>query len=369
MSKRVTLEIDLGRLRGNFCRIAHRVAPCQVMAVLKANAYGLGVRPIAEALVAAGAARIGVAELHEAMELKEIGVPVQILGGVLHDEIPEAVRNNIILPLTDLDTAERISQEAAAQNRTAACHFLIDTGMGRLGIVVERAVETILEAKEFANLKLEGIYTHFPHAYTGGIDYSRSQVDQFRDLLSALEEKGVSFDLIHTANSDAVNNLPEAFDSPFNLIRTGLNLYGVFDAEGERSVDVLPVLTLKARLTAVRQLKAGTTLGYGRTFTLAHDTRIGTIAAGYADGLPLALSNCGSVLIDGVRCPILGRVSMDYTTIDLSHVPGAQVGDDVLCLGGNGSAAIRVEDWARLKGTHSYDIICSIGSRVERLSR
>jgi alanine racemase len=369
MSKRVTLEIDLERLRGNFREIADRVAPCQVMAVLKANAYGLGVRPIAEALVGAGAARIGVAELHEAMELQDIGVPVQILGGILPDEIPEAVAHDIILPITDLETAKRISRNSAVQNKTAKCHSLIDTGMGRLGIVTEQALETILEAKKLPNLMLEGIYTHFPQAYTAGIDYSRSQIDQFRNLLSALKEKGVSFNLIHTANSDAVNNLPEALTPPFNLVRTGLNLYGVFDTEGERSVEVEPVLTLKARLTAVRQLRAGTTLGYERTFTLARDTRVGTIAAGYADGLPLALSNCGSILVDGVRCPILGRVSMDYTTIDLSHAPNATVGDTVLCLGGEGSKAIRVEDWARLKGTHSYDIICSIGSRVERVCR
>jgi alanine racemase len=149
-------------------------------------------------------------------------------------------------------------------------------------------------------------------------------------------------------------------------VRTGINLHGSFDTAGRRTLHVMPVLTLKTRLTAIRTLPAGTGIGYGHTYRLHHATRVGTVSAGYADGLPLALSNRGYLLIHGVPCPVIGRLSMDYTTVSLESVPEAQVGDEVVCLGGTGIHALTVEDWAALKNTHPYEIICSFGNRVQR---
>jgi alanine racemase len=363
---RVWVEISLPTLRRNFAKIAEKVAPCGVIAVLKANAYGLGVSAIAEALCHEGASAFAVAELNEALALRRFGLPVQILGSVLPEEIPDSVANDVILPVTDLDTARAISREAVRQQRTAACEFLVDTGMGRLGVPVDEAESVICESARLPSLVCQGIYSHFPMAYRSGCDYTTGQIRGFTRLLERLESLDLKFERRHIANSDAINNFPETYRPPFNAVRTGINLHGSFDPEGRRVLDVRPVLSLKTRLTSVRRLKAGTYIGYGCTYRLPGDMLVGTVSAGYADGLPLALSNRGHVLIRGRTCQVLGRVSMDYTTVSLEQVPDAQCGDDVVCIGGEGPNAIRVEDWAMLKGTHAYEIICSFGSRVER---
>ncbi|MBM4142279.1 MAG: alanine racemase [Lentisphaerae bacterium] len=364
--RRVRLEISVGTLKRNYLRIADAVNPCRVVAVLKANAYGLGVQGVAGALAEAGAPRFAVAELNEALALRSFGRPVQILGGVLADEIPEAVAAGIVLPVTDPETARLISAEAVRQERAAVCQFLVDTGMGRLGILAADAENVVADAVRLPGLQCEGIYTHFPMAYRSGSEFTQRQIEIFLDLLARLERRGIAFALRHMANSDAVNNFPRTYRPPFNAVRTGINLHGSFDMEGRRALDLRPVLTLKTRLTAVRRLPAGSTVGYGCTVRLPAETLVGTISAGYADGLPLAVSNRGHVLIRGRPCRILGRVSMDYTTVDLSGAPDARPGDEVVCLGGEGPDAVSVEDWARIKGTHPYEIICSFGSRVER---
>lgn len=363
---RVWVDIDLGVLRENYAKIAAAVAPCAVIGVLKANAYGLGVRKIADALKAAGCTAFVVAELNEALALQGCGVPVQILGGVLTDEIPPAVEAGVTLPVTDLPTAEHISAAAQALGRTAKCQFLVDTGMGRLGIPTAEAEKVIRDTMSLPGLECEGIYSHFPVAYQGGSEYTNRQIDMFLELLEALARDAIGFRWRHIANSDAVNNFPRAYRQPFNAVRTGINLHGSFDTEGRRALDLLPVLTLKTRLVAVRRLPAGTHIGYGCSYCLPREMLVGTVSAGYADGLPLALSNRGHVLVRGSVCQVLGRVSMDYTTVSLEQVPDAACGDEVICLGGSGPSAISVEDWAELKGTHPYDIICSFGSRVER---
>ena len=364
--RRVWLEIDLGLLTGNYRRIAAAVAPAQVMAVLKANAYGLGARPIAAALTGAGVARFGVAEPYEALALAGLGPPVQVLGAVLPEEIPVLVAADAVLPATDLPIARRIAEEGRRQGRRVRVHVKIDTGMGRLGLLPGDAVDAIRAMAGLSGLDLEGIYTHFPVAYRAGEAYTLRQIERFLALRETLAAAGLTFRLCHAANSDAINNFPRAAQPPFNLVRTGINLHGSFDTEGQRRLQLRPVLALKTRLTAVRTLPAGTAIGYGLTCRLARDTRVGTISAGYADGLPLALSNRGNVLVRGVPCPILGRLSMDYTTVSLDHAPDAAVGDEVTCLGGSGPNTITVEDWARAKGTNPYEIICSFGNRVER---
>ncbi len=363
---RVRLDIDLAILRKNYGNIARHVAPCSVMAVLKANAYGLGVRPVAEALVEAGAARLGVAEVNEGLELQDLDVPTQILGAVLPNEISAAVAAGLTLPVTDLAMARLISDAATAAKKQVKVHFLIDTGMGRLGIPVVQASHVIRACMSLEGLDFEGIYSHFPMAYSGKEPYTQNQLQAFVSLLEELHGDGITFAIRHMANSDAVNNVNAALTDPFNGVRTGINLYGAFDTLGQQVLDVGSVLTLSTSLASVRELPAGMSIGYGCTHTLSQETCVGTIPAGYADGLPLALSNSGHVLVRGRPCPVLGRVSMDYTTIDLSTVPDARVGEGVICLGTMGGETISVEDWARIKGTHSYDIICSIGNRVER---
>ncbi|MCL1888418.1 MAG: alanine racemase, partial [Kiritimatiellaeota bacterium] len=289
-----------------------------------------------------------------------------ILSAILPDEIGDMVRGNVVLPVTDLETARLINAAAWQLRRVATVHLKIDTGMGRLGILERDATDVIRDIARLPNLRIEGIFTHFPIAYEPGHPHTQGQVQKFLALLETLRASGISPTLVHAANSDAINNLPRAFQPPFNLVRAGLNLHGSFDPAGGRSLDLRPVLTLKTRLAAVRVLPAGHPVGYGLTYRVPRKTRVGTISAGYADGLPLALSNRGFVLVHGVSCPVLGRVSMDYTTINLENVPRAAVGDEVVCLGA-APGAPTLEDWAALKGTHPYDIICALGNRVARV--
>ena len=364
---RVRLEIDLDELRGNFKKIAASVAPCGVIAVLKANAYGLGATPVGRALKDSGAAGFGAAELNEALELAKFGLPVQLLGNILPGEIPAAVAAGIILPINDFETADAINREALRQKRIVQCDFLVDTGMGRLGIQLHEAAEVINKSVKLSNLDCRGIYSHFPVAYQPGGGYTKRQIQDFIELLNQLKTGGISFERVHIANSDAINNFKETCKSPFNLVRTGINLYGLFDEMGGRRLDLKSVISLKTRLASVRNLPAGACIGYGLTCKLVKATRVGTIAAGYADGLPLMLSNRGYVVVRGVLCPIIGRISMDYTTISLENVPDAACGDEVICLGGTPPAAVSVDNWASTKGTNPYDILCSFGSRTKRI--
>ncbi len=369
MDHRVVLTIDLETLAANYRAVCGVVAPRAVMPVLKANAYGLGVEPIARALVAAGAPRLAVAEPFEALQLLNLGVPIQILSGILPDEMATMIHHGVELPIVSAEAAQQLHAEAGRQGVRAKVHLKLDTGMGRAGVLWQEAEALLRMLRELPNLSVEGIFTHFPLAYESGGDFTREQLRRFRHVLEVATALGHHFRWIHAANSDAINNAPEACAEPFNLVRCGINLHGAFDAAGTLRVPLQPVLTMTTRLAQIRELPADTPIGYGHTFRTPAPMRVGTVSAGYADGLPLALSNRGHVLIRGVAVPIIGRLSMDYLTVNLDAVPEAQVGDRVTLLGRDGEAEIPVQAWANLKGTHAYDIICSIGSRVQRLCR
>lgn len=370
MKHRVEVEIDLEALVKNYHKIASHVSPLKVLAVLKANAYGLGVAAYAKALYEAGARQFGVAEPFEALEIGKVlpkDAEIQILSSILPDEIEEMVKKGVILPITDLETAALISKYSVKWKKVTKVQLKVDSGMGRLGILAKDLVKVALEAKRFPNLDLEGVFSHCPMAYDPKDPFTKSQIKFFKSLIAELKAEGLEFKKLHIAASDAINNFPEAFKAPFNMVRTGINLHGSFDPNGRRALKVEPVLTLKTRVAQVRTLPAGTTLGYGRTWCLNKETEVATISAGYADGLPLALTNRGHVFIGGKRCKIIGRISMDYTTVDVSEVENVKAGDEVICFGKCGSDSITPDDWAALKGTHAYDIICSLGNRVERV--
>lgn len=375
IKRRVTVEIDLDALVRNYKKIVAYVRPMRVLCVLKANAYGLGVASYAKALCESGCRDFGVAEPYEALELRSVlkrggfAADIQILSSVLPDEIAPMVKADVILPITDLATAKLVSDAARRAKKTARVHFKLDTGMGRLGILAKDALETIRAVKEFANLDCEGIFSHCPMAYDPKDPFTKRQINSFKSIIAACAKEGIVFKKVHIAASDAINNFPNTAKSPFTMVRTGINLHGSFDPNGRKALKVEPVLTLKTRVAQVRELPAGTTLGYGRTWRLSAPAKVATISAGYADGLPLALTNRGFVFIAGRRCKIIGRISMDYTTVDVTDVPEVKSGDEVVCFGRCGDDSITPDDWAALKGTHAYDIICSLGTRVQRLVR
>lgn len=364
--RRVRLEIDLGAIRRNFRRIADFVQPAKAIAILKANAYGLGVKPIAETLKKAGAAGFGAAELHEALELADLGLPVQILGNLLPEEVDTAIACGIEISVSDISMCRLLSERAAAAGKTVKCHIAVDSGMGRLGCNISEAAEFAKAAKKLPGLDITGIFSHFPQAYIQNDRFTLAQVEKMKNLVESLAAGGISFPKVHMAASDGISNYPMCSRPPFTQVRAGLNLYGYYDDQVHHAMELEPVAALKTSLAAVRTIPAGSTVGYGRTHRLPVDTKVGIVAAGYADGLPLALSNRGYLLVRGVLCPVLGRISMDYTCISLEHVPDAQWGDEVVCFGTQQGKAIPINDWAGLKGTHVYDILCSVGSRVKR---
>ncbi|MGN0846232.1 MAG: alanine racemase [Kiritimatiellia bacterium] len=373
LKRRVWVEIDLGKLKANYAKIAAAVKPAAVLCVMKANAYGLGVEPYAAALAATDCAGFGVAEPFEALQLAELQrttaspKPIQILSSILPDEIEPMVEAGVTLPVIDVPTARLINAAAKKLKTTARVHFKLDTGMGRLGILARDAPRVIREVKRLPHLDCEGVFSHCPMAYDPSNAFTEEQIDVFEAILRDVATSGITFRVIHIAASDAINNFPRAARPPFTQVRTGINLHGSFDPNGKRALKVDSVLALKTRVAQVRDLPAGTTLGYGRTWCLNKTTRVATISAGYADGLPLALTNRGHVLVKGVPCPVIGRISMDYTTIDVSRVPDVLPGDEVVCLGRSGKYQVTPDDWGALKGTHAYEIICSFGNRVERV--
>jgi len=360
---RVWLEIDTRRIIKNFNSIRKSTGCIPIMTVLKANAYGLGAKTLAPVLAQAGADRIGVAELKEAASIiNKVTVPVQIIGGILENEIADAVKMNLVLPAGNIDIAKKISKVSVLQGCRTRVHILIDTGMGRLGFLPEDAPHAVRTIAALPGVSIEGIYSHYANANDRKHPKTREQTAVFLKVLASLPE--IQFPIIHIANSDAMNNFPDTY---FNMVRTGINLYGVFDLQGLHRYSLLPTLSLKTRLIDNRILPKGSTVGYGCTHTLKKDTPVGTISAGYADGIPLAASNSGKVIINDIYCQIIGRVSMDYTTVDLSLCPDVKPGTIVTIMGSSKSKKITVEDNARIKNTHPYDIICSLGSRVERV--
>ena len=354
-SGRAKLLVDCAVLRANVKALASAAPGCEVLCVVKADAYGVGAKVVVPALLEAGVRIFGVATLDEAEELRGCGAEVRLLSAVLPGEIPDAVAGAFTLPVIDWETARLIDAESARQKRRTAVQLAIDSGMGRVGIPLKEARETARRILELPNLQVTGLYSHFPKAEPG----DRGSADQIAAMRALAGE--LKLPQCHIAASEGVLFFPEAVRGPFNLVRLGLAMYGVMPGPGLKGA-----LKFTSVLAAVRECPAGGTVSYGRLHTLARPTRVGTVAAGYADGVPLALTNKGFFRVRGKLCPVLGRVTMDYTMIDLSGVPGACVGDEVeLFTAGSGDALDPV-NWALFKRTHLWDILCSVSPRVVR---
>lgn len=375
-ASRVWLEIDLEAVRRNFAAIAGFVAPCRVMAVLKANAYGLGMRPMAETLKECGAYGFGVAELREALELKPLGLPTHILGGLLEEEIPEVIRSGIVAAVTDLATARRLSEEALRQGTRAECHFLVDTGMGRLGISPQDAVAFVRSLAALPGVIVEGIFTHLSVA-DGGSEweqaYTAGQLKRFSDTLDALRSEGIDIPLVHGVNSagllDAtVGSLAAAAPlAGHTLVRAGIAVYGLHpSAEVQLPEDFRPALAWKTQVAQVKTLPPGSFVSYGATYCTPDARRIAVIPVGYADGFRRAPQNWGEVLVRGSRAPIVGRVTMDQTMIDVTHIAGVRQGDEVVLIGAQGTDRITAEEVAARLGTINYEVVSAILARVPR---
>ena len=370
MAEPVWAEINLGAIRHNIKEVRRLVGPHrEIMAVVKANGYGHGAVQVARAALEAGAARLAVARLSEALELRRAGieVPVLIFGYVPRDQLACALENQIILTVYRLDMAKQTAMAAKKKGIRATVHLKVDTGMGRLGFPVEEeGAAQIKEVCLLPGLQVEGIYTHFAAADETDKSYTRWQLDRFLSLLNNLEHQGLSFPLRHCANSAAIINFPESY---MDLVRPGIMMYGLYPSkEVDKSRAALyPAMTLKARIAHVKRVKPGTKISYGCTYTVPEQTVIASLPLGYADGYPRMLSSRGQVLVRGQRAPVVGRVCMDQCMVDVGHIPGIQVNEPVIIFGQVKNNKLPVEEVAAWLGTINYEVVCWVGSRVPRV--
>ena len=359
------LEVDLSAVRHNINCIMSALPSRRLMAVVKADAYGAGVKEISASADECGCCSFGVATCQEAVELRSFGItkPICMLSGVFDDEIAEAINSNIVMPLTNIRTARKISSEALRRNKTAKCNIIIDTGMGRVGFLPDCAETQIKEISTLPGIEIVGIYSHFSSAGAPGDEYTLNQISLFKKFLQKTELP-VSCKDIHFAAFDAINNYSEAVCEPFNMARCGIGMYGMAD-KATLNLPLKPALKFAAKVVEVRMLPAGSSIGYMHTAKLQKPSRIAVVAAGYADGLPLEASNRARFLINGRSVQVIGRISMDYTTCDLGDVP-CNPGDDAVIFGSSENESICVSEVAALRRSHDYDVLCSVGSRSER---
>ena len=375
MIRSTVAHIDLDAVQANFRSIvaflasrprSGEAAPPEVIAVVKANAYGHGAAPVALALERAGARMLACADIEEAVVLRRAGVAVDILVfGALSVSDLGGLAEFRLTPTISTPTAAAAVEAAARRHGVRLrYHLKIDTGMHRLGFRYDNLARTVAPLLASPHLELEAIYTHFATADDPGHPLMERQRQRFEQALRTLRELGAGAAKRHAANSAAILRDARVW---YDFVRPGLLLYGVVPPPLAAALPLRPAMSLRSRLVAIKGLRPGDNVGYGARFTAERPCRIGVIPAGYADGLDLRLAGRGSVLVGGRRAPIVGNVSMDMITVDLTGVP-ARPGDEVVLLGAQGDAArIDVCEMAAAVGTIPWETLCRVGTRIERI--
>ncbi|HEX8722388.1 MAG TPA: alanine racemase [Pyrinomonadaceae bacterium] len=363
-------EIDLDALASNFRAVRARVgAGVAVMGVVKANAYGHGAVECARRLEAEGAEWFGVATPEEGFALRGAGLtrPVLSFGGFWEGQAAACLAAGVVPVVYRLDMAEAFDAAARAAGVVADIHVKVDTGMGRLGVRFDEAAEFAERLRAFGNLRVGGLMTHFAAADEPRRDcFTGEQLARFREGVAAFRARGHEPAFEHAANSAATFAHPEAWG---NMVRPGGVLYGMWRDVLPPSVGepgLRPVMSLRSRVTLLKRVHAGETLGYGCTYEAAREMLVATVPAGYADGYVRAMSNRGRVIVRGRFAPVVGRVSMDLTLVDVTDVEGVRVGERVTLLGEDAGLLLPAEDIAQTAGTLSYEITCGVSARVPR---
>jgi alanine racemase len=370
-------EIDLDAIAHNLREIRRNIGPSpEIMAVVKANAYGHGAVQVAKTALCHGATRLAVARVSEGIELRESGItaPLLVLGYAPEDCARDIARYRLTPTIYSLRAAQVLSDEAERVGQSIPVHIKIDTGMGRLGIPagehlggsIEDAVDEIRAISELPGIKFEGIYTHFSSADSADKKNVLSQLDLFNTLIDELKRQSTKFNIIHCANSASIIDLHQ---TRFDLVRAGIMLYGLYpSAEVDTNrVHLKPVMQIKARIAHIKNVPSGCPISYGSTHITTSTTRIATIPVGYADGYSRLLSSKGFMLVKEKRVPIVGRVCMDQTMIDVREFPDLEVGDEVTVLGSRNSTGFDADDIANLTGTINYEVVSTITARVPRI--
>ncbi len=366
------VEIDLGAIGSN-CRLLKQIVGpnVELLASLKADAYGHGAVRVAQTVLHNGATRIGVATLSEAVPLRQAGItaPILIFGYLPPWQMREAIRLGVTATVYSLEGVQALAQAAQSLESTAYAHLKIDSGMGRLGMRAEDTESILRVAAEAHNLPgivLEGIFTHFACADSADQSHCRLQLARFKQVLEALEQAELRPPLVHAANSAATLALPEAH---FGMVRAGIALYGLHPSEEVRLPEGFqPALSFKTQIAQVKDIPPGECISYGCTFVTPTAMRIAVIAVGYADGFRRAPSHWGEVLVRGKRAPLVGRVCMDQCMIDVSAIPGVAAGDEVVLIGQQGNDQLTAEAVASRLGTINYEVVSEILARVPRVN-
>ncbi|MDP3790839.1 MAG: alanine racemase [Candidatus Omnitrophota bacterium] len=363
-------DVDLGAIEHNYTQVKRLVGKdVMLMAVVKANAYGHGTVEIARVLENIGVNYLGVATTDEAVRIRDHGIktPILILGSILPEEVKIAKYRDIAITLCNdeiFNEIKRLAKQEEPGDPKIKVHIKVDTGMGRIGIWHEDALAFVKEIAAEKTVAMEGIYTHFSSA---GRDefFTSYQIESFERLLASIEKSWIKIPLKHAANSIATVDFKR---SHLNLVRPGLIIYGMYPKHTfPKLIKLKPAMSLKTKIVFIKDIPPGRSISYGRTFISQRPTKVATVPIGYADGYNRGVSNKAQVLVRGQFAPVVGKVTMDQTMIDVGHVRGVKVGDEVVLIGKQGRHEIRIEQLARLAGTIAYDFICGISNRVPRI--
>jgi len=357
----VWLEVNLDAIAHNVRRIKQIIGEnTQIIAVVKANAYGHGAIEVSETLLENGVTMLGVAVIEEGIVLREAGIkaPILVCGLTMNDQLESLVMYNLTATICDLKAVKALSRIASKNKKKARVHIKIDTGMGRLGIPSEDTLNFVKTINQMKNIEIEGIFTHFAATNEENGIYTRKQFEKYKKALLELEREGINIPLKHVANSAAILS-----SSCFHLdaVRPGIIIYGLFPSpKAKQAVQLKPVAEFKTKIVFLKEAPAGKNIGYGETYTTTRPTRIATLPVGYADGYSWLLSNNGEVLVRGERAPIIGRICMDLCMIDVTHIERVQIGDEAVLWGKQGSEMISVEEVAQKTGSIVYEVICMV---------
>lgn len=368
------VEVNLSAIENNAHRLAEIAASAELMAMVKANAYGHGAVEVSRAALRGGACWLGVYSVGEGVELRSGGIdaPILVVGPTPPSWTHAAAAHNLTLTVFSIETARALSDAGRSLGKRPSVHIKVDTGMTRLGVAPDDAAALACAVGKLGNIEVEGAFTHFAMADTPdahgvegwGRAYTERQLAAFIQVLGALEQAGISLRFRHCANSPATLNLAAA---RMNLVRSGILIYGLDPSpEVPRPSDFIPALTFKTMVASVRAVPAGTYVSYGATFRTERASRLAVLMVGYADGFRRAPREDGTVLVHGQRAPIAGRVCMDQTMVDVTDIPDVQAGDEVVLIGRQGEKEISAEEVAEQLGTNNYETVTTISARVQR---
>ena len=364
MLRDVYAEINLAAIRHNLTEIRRHISPtAKLCAVVKANAYGHGAVEVSKIAVECGADFLAVATVEEGLELRRAGfnLPILILSLIPPDAAEVVVENDLTATVADFDCAEKISDAAVRLDKPAKVHLKIETGMGRIGVAPEIAVELSQKISALPGVELEGIFSHFADADSADRTFTNRQIKIFSDIADKIQAAGVQIKIRHLAESAAILDIPAAH---FDMVRAGIITYGLYpSADVPKNILLRPAMKLVARVAFLKKIPAGVSIGYGREFVAERESIIATLPIGYADGYIRAYKNFHAE-IRGKLAPVAGRVCMDQTMLDVTDIDGVAVGDEVILFG---SDLISIDDAARHLHTINYEITCLVSARVPRI--